>query len=977
MDRFFSWKHLKFLIILASSVLGMLILKKSINDAVSNFLILPDGALSSINIWLILIPLLVFVIYCIHLFVSKKYRVGHFSTYCLIFLIALLIVLRFTEYSHGWNFIEYKSSGFYYVDFLIVAIFIYLTGVAYCEWWYRFGKNKIQYDQTPFINDLALENEELDLLNYKKRATYITDLLNKSNFKSAFNIAIVGPWGNGKSSLIRLIENELDGKLNQPLKPVHFKFLPTLNHNEVEIISEFFDQLFLVLKEYDGSLANQLLSYSNKLIQLYKTKELGGLFNSTRFKSNQSSYQLYQEINQVLEKIDQKFIVFIDDLDRLSASETLQVLKLIRNTANFRNFIFIVALDKDYVLRTLISKDEILDHTYLDKFFQLEIYLPQVDTDMLKEYFLEIIKSSNNLRGKLLTTEVQTALSSHTDLFEDYITDFRAVKRLANQVIFDYPIIPDELSTDNFLNFTYLKMTFPGVIKFLYENWNVILDVDDNNNMRRMKKAKIDNKNQSAKGWSNSGFSIKRKFVPNFNYYQLTKTLEEYFIGNNGSGYTNQQYILIKKSLIVLFGKENPAVDYTSIQYGDNLRKLLLQDTKKDNLSNREFRELLTEKIEEDKLLKLSKENKLQEVVDRIKFYNPDTIEKTNKVLKFLLMVYGNLDKVSLNRFSILSTLKTFLNSNSKTSNENLQTIKGLIKRYLNTDDLDNFYKLDFVVFLFENKGFIGLEAIDFTIEELKDYSLSIYKKIVSNWENKRWKTNDFRFYHAYGNICKFYLHEEVNYLFIEFWNKSNIDLLCSQMVKSQPFTARMLQTSDFVMKVFGTKQNYRNFVISIVGAKDLSESLKEYLEFLKVESFTDFKQPVLFIFKKFKKISSRVNQMMIDNNITVDDHEQMVEIFVESFSHEAFEATYTNVSSRKISELIDNETFQSDNKMYTRIRINRSIPHVSIKDAFSHYEDRLSKRYKSIETLKDPWKLLGNERKLIEIVSIQPKITE
>ncbi|WP_422653172.1 hypothetical protein IZU89_15130 [Cellulophaga lytica] len=72
--------------------------------------------------------------------------------------------------------------------------------------------------------------------------------------------------------------------------------------------------------------------------------------------SESSSYDIYNRINLTLKDLNKRFVVFVDDLDRLSNKEVLQVLKLVRNTANFKNFIFIVALDKDYILNELMKK---------------------------------------------------------------------------------------------------------------------------------------------------------------------------------------------------------------------------------------------------------------------------------------------------------------------------------------------------------------------------------------------------------------------------------------------------------------------------------------------------------------------------------------------------------------------------------------------------------------------------------------------
>jgi len=194
--------------------------------------------------------------------------------------------------------------------------------------------------------------------------------------------------------LISLIEEKMDESSIK--NTIHLKFLPYLNHSETDITSEFFKQLSTEINKYSGRLSNQFLSYSDKLLKLYKNKSITEFFkpNSSIF-SGSSSYDAYKKINDTLNLLDKKYIVFVDDLDRLSNNEVLQVLKLVRNTANFKNFIFLIALDKDYVLESLLTKNDIADHTFVDKFFQLEVYLPEIDKSQLKTDFIDLLKKTD------------------------------------------------------------------------------------------------------------------------------------------------------------------------------------------------------------------------------------------------------------------------------------------------------------------------------------------------------------------------------------------------------------------------------------------------------------------------------------------------------------------------------------------------------------------------------------------------------
>lgn len=66
-------------------------------------------------------------------------------------------------------------------------------------------------------------------------------------------------------------------------------------------------------------------------------------------------------------------------MDRLGADEIFEVLKLIRNTANFPFIIFIVTFDKTYVINQMGSKN--IPASYLEKIFMADFILPKISLE--------------------------------------------------------------------------------------------------------------------------------------------------------------------------------------------------------------------------------------------------------------------------------------------------------------------------------------------------------------------------------------------------------------------------------------------------------------------------------------------------------------------------------------------------------------------------------------------------------------------
>src|SRR5690606_22585720 len=143
-----------------------------------------------------------------------------------------------------------------YIDFVgilivIATLIILLTEII------RIYRKKSYNKANVFVSDDPIISNNQDKLEYEKRVSYTLSYIDKAYFEKSFTVGVVGPWGNGKSSFIALVEEKLK---KEPLKDtIYLKFLPYLNHSEKDIISEFFKQLSFEIKKYSGKLSNEFL----------------------------------------------------------------------------------------------------------------------------------------------------------------------------------------------------------------------------------------------------------------------------------------------------------------------------------------------------------------------------------------------------------------------------------------------------------------------------------------------------------------------------------------------------------------------------------------------------------------------------------------------------------------------------------------------------------------------------------------------
>ena len=58
--------------------------------------------------------------------------------------------------------------------------------------------------------DTRLKNEGMDQFGHKDIADNIINLIKNDTYQAPYNIALIGKWGLGKSSILKIIEDDLE-----------------------------------------------------------------------------------------------------------------------------------------------------------------------------------------------------------------------------------------------------------------------------------------------------------------------------------------------------------------------------------------------------------------------------------------------------------------------------------------------------------------------------------------------------------------------------------------------------------------------------------------------------------------------------------------------------------------------------------------------------------------------------------------------
>ena len=238
--------------------------------------------------------------------------------------------------------------------------------------------------------DNPIEQPADDLLGRGSVAAAIAEEVRCVDASKGCVVAIMGPWGSGKTSLVNLVRHEL---AKDPSIPI-LDFNPWMFSGAEQLVNSFFRELSAQLHLKEGrleTLASEVEAYGDLLSPVADAAAilsalpfagwLGRARNAAdavkRFQERRKSSvtEERKKLADKLEALDKPLVVVADDIDRLSTGEIRDMFKLVRLTASFPNVVYLVAFDRKRV-EDALTEEGIEGRNYLEKIVQVSFDIP-------------------------------------------------------------------------------------------------------------------------------------------------------------------------------------------------------------------------------------------------------------------------------------------------------------------------------------------------------------------------------------------------------------------------------------------------------------------------------------------------------------------------------------------------------------------------------------------------------------------------
>ena len=170
-----------------------------------------------------------------------------------------------------------------------------------------------------------------------------------------------------------------------------------------------------------------------------------------------------KKINELLSQLDQKVIIFIDDIDRLERDFMRMLLRMIRLNADFSNVTYVLAFDRFVVERNLDEENGIRGRDYLEKIIQTSFEIPKPEPQTIHDIF--------GAKMAVVLTSIKTTrpLDRHRwgnvfhSGFKEHFKTIRNINRYMNGLWLTLTPVAEEVDLVDFLVIELIRVFHPEV----------------------------------------------------------------------------------------------------------------------------------------------------------------------------------------------------------------------------------------------------------------------------------------------------------------------------------------------------------------------------------------------------------------------------------------------------------------------------------------------------------------------------------
>ncbi len=336
------------------------------------------------------------------------------------------------------------------------------------------------------INDTPVISSDEDKFGFNKLASQIATAIVKNTTIEGTVIAVNGKWGSGKSSLINLIKKKIEELVS--IKTDNSFIISRFNcwwiRGEEALISEFFRQIYSTIEVDSGDEKRVLIADIGSNFLLSTASILGNISNlivpgckeiiteltntiGNSLKQTQNIDETYSKLCELLRNSNERYLMIIDDIDRMLKDEVLLMFKLIKTVGHLPNFTYLLAYDRKHAENALNGTFSALDDNFLEKFVQAGFNVPYILKSDIRDELVRNFKMLCNDQTYLERKHFKFRLDN---LILPCVRTPRNLKRLINMISITWRTVEGQLDFADFVTIETFRILQPSLYDAIHQN---------------------------------------------------------------------------------------------------------------------------------------------------------------------------------------------------------------------------------------------------------------------------------------------------------------------------------------------------------------------------------------------------------------------------------------------------------------------------------------------------------------------------
>lgn len=386
-----------------------------------------------------------------------------------------------------------------------------------------------------FNADKPIEKLSDDKLGRSAFAKHLGKAIGEYSGKDGLVIGLYGKWGSGKTSIIKMIIDHINTQKPQEAKshigdgkgeaesqngdknisPIVIEFSPWNYSDKSDLIRLFF-----------LTVENNICKNESEKLKQYKIGELFAnyadavdafsiipiagkpvasiLKAAVRFQGNHMLQkpdldESRRNLENALNDAEQRIVVIIDDIDRLSNEQIRDIFQLVKKVGDLPYITYLLAMDREIVRKALEDVHNINGDEYLEKIIQIPFEIPMLKRetveDILEEEFEKVCGENEEAEYDLNYFQLVKS-----NCLAPYIGTLRQVNRAMNLFRFRYGYLKNETNPVDLLALTVLEVSEPELYRWIGINEEILIP-------RRMKSGETSLKESCEKEFREIGLN--------------------------------------------------------------------------------------------------------------------------------------------------------------------------------------------------------------------------------------------------------------------------------------------------------------------------------------------------------------------------------------------------------------------------------------------------------------------------------------